>query len=363
MKVDYQRRLASLRERIKAAEIDALIVSEPHNIFYLSGSNGGFTGAKVRLVIDANTSTLIIDYRYFDEALEMAVADRIIGWEKPSLSEVVDIVRDYGAVKIGFESTHITVKQYEQMVKEFEGIQLVGVSGLVEPLREVKDDYEIQEIGEAAAIGDAAFEHILTYIKPGVSELELVIEIEFFMRRRGAEKPSFDTIVASGVHSAVPHATPTTKRVKAGDFVKLDFGAVIGGYHSDMTRTVVVGEASQKQRELYAKVREAQKVALDAVTPGKTGKEIDNVARDIISDAGYGENFTHNLGHGVGLNVHELPVLGAGGETELKKNMVVTVEPGIYVSGFGGVRIEDLVVVTETGYRILTHSTKELLEL
>ncbi|MBE0447542.1 MAG: aminopeptidase P family protein [Actinobacteria bacterium] len=363
MKINYRGRLEKLRERLKPAEIDALIISEPHNIFYLSGCSGGFTGAKVRLIVDAGKSTLVIDHRYFDEALEVAVADRIIGWKTPSFSEVVNVVKDYGAVRVGFESAHVTVKQYERMVKEFDGIQLVGIPGLAEPIREIKDNYEIQKIGEAAAIGDAAFEHIIKYIKPGVSERELAIEIEFFMRRRGAEKASFDTIIASGSHSAVPHATPSAKKVGVGDFVKLDFGAVVGGYHSDMTRTVVVGRASQKHREIYAKVKEAQEAALGAVAPGKIGKELDNIARDIISDAGYGKNFVHNLGHGVGLNVHESPILSVDSETELKKGMVVTVEPGIYISGFGGVRIEDLVVVTETGHRVLTHSTKDLLEL
>jgi len=363
MKPDYRNRIEKLRERMTAAEVDALIISEAHNIFYLSGCNGGYTGAKVSLIVDTQASTLIIDYRYFDEALEKAVADKIIGWKKASFAEIVEILEDSGSTKVGFESAHVTVKQYERMVKEFEGIQLIGVSGLVEPLREIKDDYEIQKISEAAVIGDAAFKHILNYIKPGVSELELVIEIEYFMRKIGAEKPSFDTIVASGAHSAVPHATPSDRKVEAGEFVKLDFGAVVDGYHSDMTRTVVVGGASNKHREIYAKVKEAQEVALNAVMPGRTGKELDTIARDIISNAGYGENFTHNLGHGVGLNVHESPVLGIGGETELKKGMVVTVEPGIYISGFGGVRIEDLVVLTGTGREVLTLSTKDLLEL
>ncbi|MBS3908287.1 MAG: aminopeptidase P family protein [Actinobacteria bacterium] len=361
--INYSERLNKLRERIRAAEIDVLLVSEPHNIFYLSGCAGGMTGARVRLIVDSQKSTLIIDHRYYDEALKSANADEIAPWAKPSMEEIVAVARQNGAKRAGFEATHVTVRQFERLVEEFGEVQLVGLSNLVEPLREVKDEYEIANIAAAAALADRAFDHIIDFIKPGTSERDIAIELDYFMLRNGARKPSFETIVASGANSAIPHAVPSEKRIEPGDFVKLDFGAVIEGYHSDMTRTVVVGEASSRKREIYEKVREAQLAALAAVAPDKSGEEIDAAGRRIIAEAGLGEYFTHNVGHGVGLNVHESPVLGAGSKSLLKPQMVVTVEPGIYISGFGGVRIEDLVVVTETGNKILTHSTKELLEL
>ncbi|MDI6815589.1 MAG: Xaa-Pro peptidase family protein [Actinomycetota bacterium] len=361
--INYGERLNKLRERIRAAEIDVLLVSEPHNIFYLCGCAGGMTGARVRLIVDSEISTLIIDHRYYDDALKTANADEIAPWTKPSMEEIVALAGQNGAKRAGFEATHITVRQYERMVKEFGELQLVGVSNLVEPLREVKDELEIANIAAAAALADRAFTHIIDYIKPGTSERDIAIELDCFMLRNGAQKPSFETIVASGANSAIPHATPSEKRIESGDFVKLDFGAVIEGYHSDMTRTVVAGEAGARKREIYEKVKEAQLAALSAVAPEKSGEEIDAVSRHIVEEAGFGEHFTHNLGHGVGLNVHESPVLGVGSKSLLKPGMVVTVEPGIYISGFGGVRIEDLVVVTETGNKILTHSTKELLEL
>lgn len=360
---NYESRLSKLRKRIKTAKIDALIVFEPHNIFYLCGSNGGFTGARIGLIVDDDTSILIIDRRYLEEAIHTAVADKILAWTAPSYAELAKIAKRIKATKIGFESNYVTVRQYERLAKDFEGMQLVGVPGLVEPIREIKDTGEIQKITEAARLGDFAFDHILGFIKQGVTELDIAIELDFFMRKHGSEKPSFETIVASGIHSAVPHATPSNKKIESRDFVTLDFGAVVGGYHSDMTRTVVVGKATQKQKKIYGIVKEAQEKALSAVVSGTVCQDLDEIARNIISDAGYGKDFVHNLGHGVGLKVHEAPALGKGSETKLEANMVVTIEPGIYLNGFGGVRIEDLVVVTKSGCRLLSHSTKDLLEL
>ncbi|MDI6716042.1 MAG: Xaa-Pro peptidase family protein [Actinomycetota bacterium] len=360
---DYKRRLERLRRRIEAAKIDALMVSEPNNIFYLSGSSGGYTGARVRLLIDSSESILVIDRRYYEETIRSAFADKIIPWTKSSFEELVGLVKGAAYQSLGFEASHITVKQFERLKREFEGIKLVGTSGLVEPLREVKDAYEIQKITKAAEIGDAAFQYILDFIKPGVTEIDISIELDYFMRKNGSEKSSFETIVASGVNSAVPHATPSGKKIEVGDFVKMDFGAVVGGYHSDMTRTVVVGKASKKQKQIYSLVKEAQETALSKVAPKVECQELDSIARELVGKKGYGEAFVHNLGHGVGLEVHEAPVLGKGSKDVLKSNMVITIEPGIYISNLGGVRIEDLVLVTKAGYKVLTHSTKELVVL
>ncbi|MCL6471963.1 MAG: Xaa-Pro peptidase family protein [Firmicutes bacterium] len=360
---DYKDRVNKLRKRMLAEKIDALLVVEAHNIFYLSGSNGGYTGARICFVVGDKTSTLLIDQRYITEAKENAFADNIISWNKPSYKELVNVVKKLGAKRIGFESMYTTVKQYERMVKDFEGFELVGVSGLIEAIREIKDRNEIEKIKKAAQIGDLAFTHILKFIKSGITEADIGIEIDFFMRKHGAERVSFDTIVASGRNSAVPHATISRKKIEPGDFVTLDFGAVVDGYHSDMTRTVVVGQASRRQKKIYQTVKQAQAMALDVVKSGAVCKDVDATARDLIRKEGYGNKFIHNLGHGVGLNVHEAPTLGPGNEDALKTNMVVTVEPGIYIAGFGGVRIEDLIVVAKNGYKLLTHSTKDLLEL
>jgi Xaa-Pro aminopeptidase len=346
-----------------AAGLNALLVSEPHNIFYLCGSNGGYTGAKIALVLGKNKSILLIDQRYVEEARIVAHADRIDTWKSSGYTDLSGILREIGAESVGFEATHITVKQYERMTKEFEDMMLVGASGAIEPVREIKDEIEIERISEAAAIADKAFEHILEMIKPGVSETEIALELDYFMRKNGARQPSFDTIAASGLNSAVPHATPSDKKIESGDFVKLDFGAVVEGYHSDMTRSVVAGKASERQKEIYYAVKQAQETALDSVAPGRVCGDIDAIARDIIAEKGFGEYFVHNLGHGVGLQVHESPTLGKNCESVLQPGMVVTVEPGIYVGGFGGVRIEDLVVVTGSGHSVLSHATKELLEI
>ena len=234
---------------------------------------------------------------------------------------------------------------------------------MIEKLRMIKTDDEIRTIRRAAEIADEAFSHILTFIKPGVTELEVSNELEFFMRRLGASESSFDTIVASGKRSALPHGVATGKTIENGDMVTLDFGALYDGYVSDITRTVAVGEPTEELKKIYHIVLEAQMRACSALKPGMTGKEADAVARDYIKDHGYGEAFGHSTGHGIGLEVHEGPGLSFRSDTVLKPGMVVTVEPGIYVPGLGGVRIEDDVLITEDGCELLTSSPKELIIL
>jgi Xaa-Pro aminopeptidase len=227
----------------------------------------------------------------------------------------------------------------------------------------VKDAGELAVIREAVALADQTFTHILPHLKPGVAERDIAIEIEYFMKRAGAEGEAFGTIVASGARSAMPHGRASTKLLEAGDFVTMDFGARWNGYHSDLTRTVVLGKASDRQREIYAIVREAQETGLRAIRAGVTGKDADAAARKVIEDRGYGDHFGHGLGHGLGRSVHDGGSLSPRSDTTLAAGMVMTVEPGVYIEGWGGVRIEDDVVVTETGCEVLTRSTKELLEL
>lgn len=230
-------------------------------------------------------------------------------------------------------------------------------------LRIVKTEKELASLARAEAIGDQAFTRILSDIRPGVTELEIAAKLDYYMKEAGAVGNSFDTIVASGLHSAMPHAIPSEKKIEAGDFVTMDFGCVYEGYCSDMTRTIVVGKADGKQKEIYRIVLEAQLAALQVIKAGMTGSEVDAVARRVIAEAGYGEYFGHGLGHSVGLFIHEEPRLSPKCHEVLRENVIQTVEPGIYLPGFGGVRIEDLVCVTADGCRNFTHSPKELIEL
>ena len=229
-------------------------------------------------------------------------------------------------------------------------------------LRQVKTREEQEILRQAEAIGDRAYAKVLPHLRPGISEKQVAAWLEFYMKEEGAEGFSFDTIAASGEHSAMPHAVPTDKVLAEGDFLTMDFGCLYRGYCSDMTRTVVIGQASDKQREIYETVLRAQETALQGIRPGMTGKEIDALARDVIVDAGYGECFGHALGHSVGLEIHECPNFSTKEKTVIQPGMVITVEPGIYVEGIGGVRIEDVVIITEDGCENITHSPKQLLE-
>jgi len=227
----------------------------------------------------------------------------------------------------------------------------------------IKASWEIERISKAEAIGDMAFSHILGYIKEGVSERDIAAELEYFMKKQGAEKTSFDTIVISGKKTSMPHGTPDDKKIENGDFVTLDFGCVYEGYCSDMTRTVAVGKADERQKEIYNIVLEAQLTGLNAIKSGVVCKNADEMARNVIEKAGYGKYFGHSLGHGVGLMIHELPNLSPKSEMMLEDNMVVSCEPGIYIPDFGGVRIEDLVVVSGEKCTILSKSQKNLIEI
>ena len=266
------------------------------------------------------------------------------------MEEVANQVMSMGIKSLGFEKDHVTYASYE-LYKHALQADLVPLSGLVEKIRLIKTEEEITIIKAACRIADEAFEHIVTYIKPGMTELEVSNELEFFMRKLGATSSSFDTIVASGVSSALPHGVATDKVIEIGDFVTLDFGAVYNGYISDTTRTLAVGEPSEKLKEIYQVVLDAQLLALEKVKPGMTGKEADAIARDYIASKGYGEAFGHSLGHGIGLEVHEGPGLSFRSDIVLEPGMVITIEPGIYLPNIGGVRIEDDALVTENGLR------------
>lgn len=351
-------KLEKLRASLEEHGVDALLITNGHSRRYMTG----FTGTAGVAIISKNDAVFITDFRYTEQAAKEIKEFRIVKHTKTLIEEVANQVTEMGINSIGFEKDDLTYSSFE-LYKQAIHADLVPLSGLVEKIRLIKTDEEISIIKSACRIADEAYEHIVTYIKPGMTELEVSNELEFFMRKRGATSSSFDTIVASGVRSALPHGVASDKVIEVGDFVTLDFGAVYNGYISDTTRTVAVGEPSEHLKEIYQVVLDAQLLALEKIKPGMTGKEADAIARDYIASKGYGEAFGHSLGHGIGLEVHEGPGLSFRSDVVLEPGMVITIEPGIYLPNIGGVRIEDDALVTENGLEKLTHSTKELLIL
>lgn len=350
-------RLAALRAMLAAEGLDALVVFSPYNRSYLSG----FTGSSGWLVISANRAALVTDGRYVEQAAQQARGFEVVRHEpgEPFVAVAAEVGRA-GAGRVGFEAHAATFAEVEQLRAALGTIPVVPARPFVEDLRMVKDAAEIAAIRRAVALADRAFAHVEGMIRPGVREADVALELEFFLRRQGAEGMAFETIVASGPRSALPHGVASDRPIQAGEMVTLDFGCRVGGYCSDMTRTVAVGEPPAELRAIYDVVLRAQEAALAAVAPGKSGREVDRVARDVIAAAGYGERFPHGTGHGVGLFIHEGPRLSPKGETVLQPGMVVTVEPGVYLPGVGGVRIEDMALVTETGSLRLTEAPKQL---
>ena len=351
-------KLKKLRQSFEENHIEALLITSGYNRRYITG----FTGTAGVAIVTQDKAVFITDFRYTQQAQKEISGFEIVQHTKPIMEEVGLQLEKMGVKSVGFEKDDMSYAMYEVYRKAVKS-ELVPVSGLIEKIRLIKTEQEIKIIKAAADIADAAFSHIITYIYPGKTELEVSNELEFFMRKQGASSSSFDIIVASGLRSALPHGVATDKIIEKGDFVTLDFGALYNGYVSDLTRTIAVGEPSEQLKEIYQIVLEAQLKSLDEIKAGMTGIQADAVARDHIKSKGYGDAFGHSLGHGIGLEVHEGPGLSFRSETVLEPGMVITIEPGIYVPGVGGVRIEDDTVVTATGNDKLTHSTKELLIL
>ncbi|WHH59649.1 Xaa-Pro peptidase family protein [Petroclostridium sp. X23] len=352
-----QKRLTSLQNKLKENNMDAILITSPVSRVYITG----FTGTAGYGIVMQSGAFLFTDFRYTQQAREQAKHFNVIEFQGNPLDSINSLLKDHTIRKLGFEDKDVTYAQFEQFKDKMNAVRLEHVGSIIEDLRVIKDEQEIQKMREAARIADLGFKHILGYVKPGMTENDVALELEYFMKRNGAKGLSFETIAASGVRSSLPHGVASMKKIEKGDLLTLDFGCIFEGYCSDMTRTIGIGALDDKQKQIYKIVLEAQMKALDAITAGKTGTEIDKIARDIITDYGYGSQFGHGLGHGVGLEIHEAPRLSVAGENKLKKGMVVTVEPGIYIEGFGGVRIEDMVVVTDSGIDNLTSSTKELL--
>jgi Xaa-Pro dipeptidase len=355
----YSQRRARLRERLRDQQLDALLVTDLQNIRYLTG----FTGSNAALLLHAGgeqDSVLCTDGRYRIQS-EREVPDlrRLI--ERSSTLRLAEYAVAAGIARLGFESHVVTVDTYSALVKITGAELLVAVSGLVETLRAVKEETEIAALRAACAAADTALAGLLTEggLRPGRTEREVARDLEARMVVAGAAGPSFETIVATGANSALPHHRASEAVLRRGDLLTLDFGALVDGYHSDMTRTVVLGEAAAWQRELYELVAAAQAAGRAALRAGADVREVDAAAREVIAQAGYGENFGHGLGHGVGLDIHEAPALSQFGTGKLKAGMTVTVEPGVYLADRGGVRIEDTLVVTDGEPELLTLTTKD----
>lgn len=338
--------------------LDGILITSPYNRRYASN----FTGTAGTVLISREKSVFITDFRYVEQAAKQCKGFEIVKQKESMTEEIANKIEELGIKKLGFEQDFVTFSTYKQFQSRFK-TELIPVSGIIEKLRLIKSESEIKILKEAARIADAAFDHIIKFIQPGITELEVSNELEFFMRKAGAISSSFDTIVASGVRSALPHGVATDKIIEKGDFITLDYGAYYQDYVSDITRTIAVGDPDPKLKEIYDIVYEAQKRGLKDLKPGMSGKEADALTRDYITEKGYGEYFGHSTGHGIGLEVHEGPNLSMKSQYILEPGMVVTVEPGIYVAGLGGVRIEDDTIITENGNERLTHSTKELIIL
>lgn len=357
-----EQRLTRLRAALEKQGLDAMLVLRPENRRYLSG----FTGSAGILLVTQDEQVFLTDFRYTQQAEEQCKHCRIVEYPNGANPNtyVFELLRAKSAKRLGFESDFVTYAQHQSFLQAFSEVELIPAAGLIEELRLYKEESELVILRQAAKIADDAFAHILTVLKPGLTEREVALELETFMRKAGADSSSFDIIVASGHRSALPHGRASDKVIEYGDFVKMDFGAYYQGYCSDLTRTVVLGQPSDKQREIYETVLEAQLHAVATIKAGMTGREADALARDIIAAKGYGDNFGHSLGHGLGMLVHEAPSLSQQrGDQVLEPGMVVTVEPGIYLPDFGGVRIEDDIVITDKGNEVLTRSTKQLLIL
>jgi Xaa-Pro aminopeptidase len=352
-------RLERLIKQFDKHDIDGMLLTYGRSLRYVTG----YSGSNGCALVTPDERHFITDFRYKSQARE-----QVKGFEQYIARE--ELFKDLVPLKwfqkkrrLGYESTHVTVQQMLQLKELLPDTELVPVKELVEQISTVKDEGEIDLIRQAVAITDQVYEQILPAIRPGIREVELAAEIEYRMRRQGSERVAFDAIVVSGERSALPHGEPGDRVLQEGDLVTMDYGARVGGYCSDFTRTVVLGKATEKQREIHAVTFRAQEAAEEAASAGKTGIEVDAVARGIIADAGYGDFFGHGLGHGLGLDIHEPPKLSPKSQTVLEPGMMVTVEPGIYLPDIGGVRIEDVVVIREDGCEILTKARKDLVEL
>lgn len=356
-------RLERLRAKLDELKLDAMLVSRNEDQRYLAGFSGHADYDSV-LLVSKNDARVVTDFRYWQIAEMRAPTLPLMKLERGKY-EIGDALRDFAVANdvhvVGFESQHVNVYRFKtwQKAARKAHVKLKPTEDIIKQMRAVKDADEIEQIRRAVALTDAAFEHFVERVRPGMTEKQGAWIIEAYMREHGAEGNAFDPIVASGPNSALPHAEPTDRAIQVGEPLTIDIGARLDGYNADMTRTIIFGHTTDKFSEIYGIVLKAQQAVEKKARVGMHGKQIDRIARRVIEKAGYGENFGHGLGHGVGRVVHELPRAGRTFKDVIEPGMLLTVEPGIYIPGWGGVRIEDLVVFRDEGLEILTRSTKD----
>jgi Xaa-Pro aminopeptidase len=354
------KRLKRVRQALEASAANALLETNPPNVFYLSG----FTGDAGLLLIDSSSVTLLTDSRFTIQAREEVQGIRVQIHRGSLLAAMGNYLRRKRRMRVAIAPSRLTLGGWTVLKKAAgKGVRWVALDGVVDQLRSVKDASEIDRIREAARVGSEVMEETIRLVRPGVTELELAAEIAYRMRRKGASGESFEAIVAAGPRSALPHARPTTRRIGKNELVVLDLGAILRHYCSDLTRTVYTGRAPSRIRHWYQSVMEAQAAARDALKAGVATGAVDAAARGVLQRKGLGRYFVHSTGHGIGLEIHEDPRLARGQERLLETGNVVTLEPGVYIEGVGGIRIEDDAVVTLRGAEVLTTAPREFLEL
>ena len=349
------KRVQAFLDKMQEKELDGIIINNLKNVYYLTG----FWGSNGTVFISRDRQILVTDARYIIAAKQEVTGFEIFA-ERDELATIAKIAKDMGLSRIGFED-EISVSYYHRMKAAFEGLELVPQTQFVEALRMIKDETEIATIRKACSISDQAFHDALEFIKPGKTEIEIANFLDFRMRELGAAGLSFDTILASGINSSKPHAHPMHKPVELGEAITMDFGCLYEYYVSDMTRTIYLGHVSDEQAEIYNTVLKANQALIDQAKAGLGFRDFDKIPRDIIVEAGYGQYFTHGIGHGIGLDIHEEPYFNQTSTEVIKSGMVLTDEPGIYIEGKYGVRIEDDILITDTGCELLTLAPKELI--
>ena len=349
------KRVQAFLDKMQEKELDGIIINNLKNVYYLTG----FWGSNGTVFISRDRQILVTDARYIIAAKQEVTGFEIFA-ERDELATIAKIAKDMGLSRIGFED-EISVSYYNRMQGAFEGLELVPQTQFVEALRMIKDETEIETIRKACSISDQAFHDALEFIKPGKTEIEIANFLDFRMRELGAAGLSFDTILASGINSSKPHAHPMHKPVELGEAITMDFGCLYEHYVSDMTRTIYLGHVSDEQAEIYNTVLKANQALIDQVKAGLGFRDFDKIPRDIIVEAGYGEYFTHGIGHGIGLDIHEEPYFSQTSTEVIKSGMVLTDEPGIYIEGKYGARIEDDILITDKGCELLTLAPKELI--
>lgn len=352
----YPDRLQNIRDQIQESKLDGFLITFLPHVRYVSNFSGS---AGICLITD-KSNYFISDGRYMQQASEEVKFFKLITAIDGLFSEVSNRKLLKSNSRIGVDGNTLILSHLKELRKLFPKVQFIPKANFIDEIASVKDEFEIEQIRKAVSITDFIFENIIKKIKPGMRELDIAAEITYLQRTFGADKDAFQPIVASGKNSAFPHAKASTKKICTGEMVTLDFGCVVNGYHSDMTRTVFIGSPRQKAVKIYKTVLKAQQKTIAAAVPGISVKDLDSVARDFIKDSGYGEYFSHSLGHGIGLQIHEQPKISAYNKAILQAGNVITIEPGIYIPEYGGVRIEDDVVIRDGPPEILNKSTKEL---